>query len=704
MALFMPTNITPDVRGELGNGTVDATSDLTISWQVNGNSAMTAFAATIYKNDAVSTQVYTTGKKTDGCPFYGTDYSGAVRFFSYTIPASVLAGAGITNGNQYKIVLTQYWNSTDSVVQASASVFNTRSDPTLSMAVPGTMATRSYTFSAAYSQAQGDALNWVRWRIAYASDTENPFYDTGNIYGTAQLQVSYDGFFKDTRYAVRCEVQTESGVEADTGWQSFLISYSTSPLGGVVDAKGLCGLHSAVEVSWPLISYTPGTADGTYTITDEKITLPAESSVGWEQVNNAPMLFDAPWSVFYRGELAGENVTLFRLLVGGGYISLVYTATARTLALSIDGKLVPAASVTQFAKISAVLTSLNLHLRIAEPTGGLYPGIGLYPGSSIFPLADTEEKISVYTVPLAYSQGTISGVFIEGEQVCDYVEVRKGTATEDDIFNVNSGEYQPIYGAGTYLLADFTNELQAGNLGATDDMLTGLSVYRRQGEAGLLRHVADLPLNTGKLYDFSARSQQGPYTYHLFPMGATTYITDPILSNRVTPCFWNWSILACRRRDGDVYHVTAEYVFGKNLSSGSISNNNNPSILETFTRYPTIQAAQANYKSGTLTSLIGIVDYQKKRNGYYDTLEMRDAVYGLSTTTDELFLKNRKGDLLRIRISGAIGMETMDASREQAQTATIPWVETGSADDVSIVATPEDAIWGVLATERGVMP
>ena len=108
MALFQPTNIYPSSLGELGNGTVDITKPLNVSWQVNGNSAMSAFSITIYKNDAESTKVYETGKLTDGCPFYGTDYAGNTVFFSYTIPSESLSGAGMVNGEQYKLPRSEF--------------------------------------------------------------------------------------------------------------------------------------------------------------------------------------------------------------------------------------------------------------------------------------------------------------------------------------------------------------------------------------------------------------------------------------------------------------------------------------------------------------------------------------------------------------------------------------------------------------------
>ena len=91
--------------------------------------------------------------------------------------------------------------------------------------------------------------------------------------------------------------------------------------------------------------------------------------------------------------------------------------------------------------------------------------------------------------------------------------------------------------------------------------------------------------------------------------------------------------------------------------------------------------------SGSLTSLIGVID----SNGQYsDTLAIRDAIYALSTTSDTLFLKNRKGDFFQIEISSAITMETMDNTREQAQNAVIPWIQTFSGEGVSVVSMPQD--------------
>ena len=64
MALFQPTNITPSSFSGPAAGTVDVTQNLTVSWQVNGNSPMTAYQIIIMQNDTASTQVLDTGKIT----------------------------------------------------------------------------------------------------------------------------------------------------------------------------------------------------------------------------------------------------------------------------------------------------------------------------------------------------------------------------------------------------------------------------------------------------------------------------------------------------------------------------------------------------------------------------------------------------------------------------------------------------------------
>lgn len=689
MALFMPTAVTPSLTGALGNGVVDASKDMAVSWQVNGNTPMTAFQIVLYKNDTNSTQIYSTGKLTEGCPFYGKNAKGVPQTFSYTLAASVLSGAGMVNGEAYKLVITQWWSDTESVVQSSASAFITRAAPVLTMGEIGTISSKNATFTADYSQEQGDALNWVRWRIAYADDTENPFYDTQNLYGVSDLSASYDGFFSGEQYAVRLSVQTERGVEADTGWITFSCAYDLIAITDTVKACAAPKPASAVYVSWNGISYIYGEASGPYNISsDGMLSLPAGSSVTWNDVNGAAMAISAPWNILLCGTLSGTDGTIFTLTHGEGNISASYDMENREFRVSVGDSAYSVSGVHPDAEFRVILTPSEVLVRIDQLTGGLYPADTLYPGTAVYPATDTIPQVLQQTFSSSYTQGAVTQIQIFGSQQCDYIQAISGDLPDSIRSAVyQTGDYAPTNIAGTAFFADFREGLNAGTTNLGGEEITGWTVYRQKSGEKLLRRIADLPLAQTALCDYGAASQQGGYIYYVFPHNDTTFLSNPLVSGEINPVFWNWSILVCREQEDGVFTVEKEFAFGKNLQSGAISNNNTPGIFENFTAYPAVQLSPQNYRSGTLQSLIGAIGMDAGgRYDYRDSIELRDAIYGLSTETGTLFLKNRKGDLMQIRISGPITMTTSDNTRQQMQTASIPWAEVGPTDAVSLIS------------------
>lgn len=254
--LNQPSNISPDEIN--GSGTVDLTQALPVTWQVSGDSAMIAYQITFYMNNASSTQLATTGKVLLNTPFWGVNYKGETQFFTATIPATTFSAAGMSNGNDYKMVITQWWSANDSVTQATASFFSARSAPSVTInAIPSPLTLRSYSITGSYSQAQGDPLAYVRWQIAEASKRDQPFLDTGKIRGTGQLQVDYDGFFTDTTYSVKLTVETQMGITVSTGWVDFSVSYSVSAPQGQVQACQLQN-EAGVYVHWDQMDIAEG--------------------------------------------------------------------------------------------------------------------------------------------------------------------------------------------------------------------------------------------------------------------------------------------------------------------------------------------------------------------------------------------------------------------------------------------------------------
>lgn len=226
--LFQPSNISPSTLSGIGAGTVDVTLGLTVSWQVNGDTPMTAYEIVIYQNDAASTQKYTTQKTTLSTPFQPHDKNGNPQFISIPISAANLASAGIVNGyaNGYKLLITQWWSANDYVEQTSASVFNTLKNPVLTIdTISGT--SMAETITATYSQAQGDPISTVEWVFAVAGSEDTPLKQTGTV-TTQILSFDVDGLMDGVTYSIECNVVTAGGVYISTGFIQFTVSYSVT--------------------------------------------------------------------------------------------------------------------------------------------------------------------------------------------------------------------------------------------------------------------------------------------------------------------------------------------------------------------------------------------------------------------------------------------------------------------------------------------
>lgn len=686
MALFMPTNITPSTLGALGNGTVDAARDMTVTWQVDGQNAMTAFEIKIYANTPDSTQLYDTGKKTDGCPFYGRDAGGDVVFFSYTIPASALAAAGIANGNSYKLLITQWWTGSASVTQQSASVFICRSAPTLvinSFSRPVTG--KQMTWTASYAQAQGDPLIWVRWQLAAAGSTDDPLYDTGNI-ATAQLQFSYDGLFAGQQYAVRCRVETSNGVTADTGWVQFEVQYDTISYSGAVETC-VKRRQSGVLVSWPGAYDIPGTASGNYRVRNGKLDLPAGANVTWDTVTGASMAISPAWSAVWRGTVTAFPTGLFSLGAADG--QTVAVSVSRTaLTVTQGGAEVSriSASFVPGDDITVVLRGGKLYVRRRYETG-LFPSQSLYAANDLFPVR-SQYRIATYAADMQMTETTVTSVQLTGAQTCDYMWIEGGELPDATLSRLMSAAgYTPEFVGDTRFLADFSEDLRGGNV-AADEAITGWSVYRRAQDAAALVHVADTGYEERSVIDCGAVSQE-TYVYYIFGRSASSFATTALASQPVTVCLWDWTILVCAEEKDGAFQVEDIFRFSLNVESGTISNNNKPSLLENFTRYPTVQMSSQLYRSGTLSGYLGEVDQNAE---YHDSAARMEQLMALSLTRQTLFLKNRKGSLMRIFLNGEITAQTQDATRQQALICAVPWCETGNARDAQLLIRQGSAL------------
>lgn len=547
--IFQPTNINPDIKGGLGYGTRDLTQGLTVEWVVNGNSPLLAFSITIYANDANSTLLYTTGQVTDDCPFYPVNYAGEQQAMSYTIDAATLSGANIVNGSEYKLIIAQWYGAggSDYVEQSSASVFIGKADPTLTIdAIPAPLIARSYTFTATYAQAQGDALNWVRWQIASADDQSNPFYDTGNIYGTAQLQVSYDGFFTGNTYSIQCSAQTVSGVDVTTGWVDFDVDYPQTAIEGAASAVCVKG-KNAVKVSFSPLSSIVGTGTGTYSFADGQLTLASGAKVDWDMVNGEAMHYEAPWSLLYKcnfnnsyanrnlaevytdytweehDEYFGDIIKRYRLAARSvGKVTTIYRIS---LTLFMDYSTDSGATWNVFASYPITLDSAQdtSNADVTFYLTATHFGMRIYANGTAYTLTQSIRDyyggaVAQLTAWNTFMSTAMSHITLDGVQKADYFQVFENDGASAYVQGaITDGTYTPIYDTNTIFLASFDNaDLSAGNI-ATVANIEDIAIYRKGANETTLTHVANAQLGDTYVYDYGAQSQQGDYTYYVVP-------------------------------------------------------------------------------------------------------------------------------------------------------------------------------------------
>lgn len=775
--LFQPSNILPDVINGTGNGTIDMFQGLSVSWQVNGNSQMTAYKIDILNNNEGSTLLYTTDKVTLTNPFSGVDYRGNIqRFTATTIPYATLNTAGMTYGNEYKLKITQYYTDANilipgttpeekTVEQRSLSVFYVRyyPDVTIASISNNTVTTREYSFTASYIQRDGDVMSWARWElyrdtgeVDYSQTMQNQkayqsnlLYDTGRMYGVSVLQFNYDAFLNNTDYFLSLTVETSYGVQArvtkrfSTEWSEAVLATEVDPV-----AKRVNRQSTAVKVVWNGFKYITGVPSGDVQVRNGTAILSGtSSSVYWNEINGSSLNLATPWVFMMQTKLNRDSATLVKLYntYGSTIMQIAYDVSTRAITFSAPGVTSVTDSPIEYdATIKIMVTPTNYQIQAEGYTGDLKPSATLQPSATLVP---NEIKSAYVYRPQAYTishftQDIIRKIEVTGTQDIDFIQIVCGsdnttdakiTAMKTRLFEV-ANPYNPNYNtfSGTEFLASFDNDnLDAGSLTVAGTTITGWAVYRESERLNEIIHLTDTEVGMSSLYDYGCGSNQGRYRYSVYPIGDQKYITAGLHTNWIEPCYENWAIVEAVNTGADTYKVINEYVFGKNFSSGSVGNNNAPTVSKNFTPYATVQMDNSNYQAGTLSGLIGYIGYvsyvvqegdtldeiaarfdttsdqiiadndnvsgyvkegqiikvfyPRGITAYHDDKELRDSIWALSTTQHYLFLKSRKGDVIEIRIAGEISMDTMDASAILPTSVSLPWVQVGDATRARLI-------------------
>lgn len=677
MGQYRPSGLIPSTL--TSDYTIDATVANDFRCRINGTSPTTKYQLKIMKNDAASTAVYDSGVVTLTTPLYPVNYDGTPNELVVSVPAS----STMENGNEYKWTMTSYWSDNDKY-ESYENVFKAYATATISITnFVDVMTTRSYTFTASVTQAQGigvERFGWIIRNKDTGEETVNTI-DENNIY-SSDIRVFYDGFLSGTTEEIKVKCWLNDGTSVETEFKQFTVNYQLIAFENLVNAEAQ--EDSGVAVKWNRLSYIIGetdSADFEY-VNDGRegydhpyIHINAGNTIKFDTVNTAQMAFPTSVSHIVGFWTDTINSSIYKATgkdSNGQAYYLELKSDANNFILDINGAEQALFPRTVIQKWLTIVIEPNRVYGIewSEDTP-LYPRNDLYPNDNLFP----RYVISPFTKAYANVNIDIGGewnsISTSGDVLMRYIWIEDRAITDEEISSLSDLNKLPVWDNETLMLAIFNGNLLAGSI-TSDVPVTGWIVYSIEDDSSFLKPVLSVGATVNSFIDYAARNQTG-IIYYVFPVFGET-IGSSAPSNMVVPNWWDWSLIVCDAVDDDTYYQSKTYRFDLDVSSGSMSNNTTFNELQNFTRYAKVQNSSSNYWSGTLSAFVGNCG-----NKYKDTVEQMDELRALATDNRDKFLKDRKGNMWKVRLNSAVSEKITDEYIEQAVVVTLGWMEVGDA-------------------------
>ena len=686
--LYQPSNIVPSEWAGEGQNVVDPNDNIKISWQVNGNSPMTAFTITIYRNTGNPATDATPVTTINGVPdatlypngFYPVDGQGNQQYFTYEPLDTKWINVGITSGKSYRYKITQIWGANNTVEQIAYSTFITRTSPSL-MFYGNEQDGRVLNFASyqidipnslvVYSQAQGDPIQSTRWVLYRYNSAETEIVsiddDTGWII-TSDPSYCFNGPMPGTHYRIYLSIRTISGQEASTSIRGY-VSNETE---GSADISIYKTGEDSVSIS----------VGGIYSFPAEKTTWGRNGTIQKDTTNKSLVLTKTAyvtWSnITIRSDGQPDNIFTMRFtcLIDSSTLSGRTFESILTLNSSGAGQgdmirlFIPLIGNNQL-KVeynSSVIATYNLSTfqTATTTTGNIYTISVLIQGHSGW----TELQFSNGQTVSTSSAFSFGGSFLQlnGPQVTKELLIYGG--------GINGGIDRP------FLLQFEDDSLDGGNY--TTGSAYQIIIIRESNGRRKVISVSPTAYNNITDYPPSGTHRYIAYQKKLsfFP-DIVPYITNMATSQEICTEDRKYVLLECVKSDDlpSMYKGIKKWVFDSNMSNGSIGNNNSPNWLTNFTQYRLRQPTKRIGKSGTLTGLVS-----NPVNGVYqDTGEQMEELFRLSQSPNILFLKDPKGNLFMVHVSSPITGTPKWGTKTMETTFSLPWEEIGNADNCSVV-------------------
>lgn len=692
MGQFRPSSLLPSTL--TSTYTIDATEENIFTCNINGTSPTIKYQLVIMKNDNESTEVYNSGIVTLDSPLYPVNFDGTANQLEVAVPST----SGMINGNEYKWNISSYWSATDFYTSYD-NVFKAYSKATISISnFQSTITQKSYLFEATCQQQEGIGIERFGWILRDADTKEEVIntIDSNNIY-SSDVKLFYDGFLNGGKEEIKVKCWMLDGTSVETEYQEFNVLYDTVNFENAISIKQL--KDSGIFVQWSNIYYiygNPENEDYRFVLNYEKwigrryLELYSGNSIVYNQVTGKQMNFNTGCSHIIGFSTSNiQNNSIYKASGVDGSDSSYYIEVSYyngIIYLDVNGTKYPVYNVNQELDkwIIMQISPDSIYLTTyTDDVSGLYLSESLYPSESLYLKETTYSSVNrnISINPNIILDGSFNEISISGYQKTLFTWVREEPLTQEEFYLFNETTYVPEWDSSTMLLCNYNSRFSAGNTIA-DSNIVGWIVYRKEENYPTLKYVCNSPASETFVVDYMAKNKVG-ISYYIFPSFEDS-IGNASISGVFYPYWWDWYLIVCNKVSENVYTIKDYHKFDLDVESGMMTNNTSFNVLENFTKYAKIQNSKSNYWSGSISSLLGNCG-----NNYIDTIEEMEKIKSLSTDGLDKFLKDRKGNIWKVRLNSSVNEQINDKYVEQAVSVTLSWMEIGSSEYSVITQDPE---------------
>jgi len=244
-------------------------------------------------------------------------------------------------------------------------------------------------------------------------------------------------------------------------------------------------------------------------------------------------------------------------------------------------------------------------------------------------------------------------VTIYGSSILDKIWIRN--VLDGDYYNNidKASDYNPEFNKDTVFLAEFNNNLSAGNFSSGGEQLVSWIVTKRKIGTNINIFVGEYGSKILEIYDFLTKNNS-EYIYQISPKTASK-IGQPILSDTIV-AEYNGIFLI---------DVDAGLSINFNLNSniGNMSAEDDKTSYKTFNKFNTISIGDKNTLKGNISGVVN--SNETYCNGIMQSSDFIETIQDFVNNKSSKILKTKKGDIFNIVTSNFSRSQFLQQSKEQ---------------------------------------